>query len=184
MHSTLTIVDILLLILWFHLNDLKSYRYCIFIVNLCTVIVQCSIFSREIIFIFWLTLFKPFQVNVPFLYSLKYQLTGGFRKYWKGTLVWNGLTSAIWRIIWGDLTLRHWNTVLVSGRVSLTSWGESVSLALVGHPSSDDVTRMSYEVGVLHWPAWHPMFLLGWLKLNLALLLDQLKLASGDECWW
>ena len=27
-------------------------------------------------------------------------------------------------------------------------------------------------------------FLLGWLKLNLALLLDQLRLAYGDEHWW
>ena len=28
------------------------------------------------------------------------------------------------------------------------------------------------------------LFLLGWLKLNLALLLDQLRLAQGDKCWW
>ena len=27
-------------------------------------------------------------------------------------------------------------------------------------------------------------FPLGWLKLNLILLLDQLRLAQGDECWW
>ena len=36
--------------------------------------------------------------------------------------------------------LRHWNTGLVSSRVSLTSWGEGASLALVGHPSSDGIT--------------------------------------------
>ena len=28
------------------------------------------------------------------------------------------------------------------------------------------------------------LFLLGWLKLNLTLLLDQLRLASEDERWW
>ena len=45
-------------------------------------------------------------------------------------------------------------------------------LALVGHPSSDDVTiKTPYGVD-----APHP-FLLGRLKLNLTLLLDQLRLA-------
>ena len=35
--------------------------------------------------------------------------------------------------------------------VSLTSWGEGASLALVGHPSSDGVTiKMPYGVDVLH----------------------------------
>ena len=28
------------------------------------------------------------------------------------------------------------------------------------------------------------LFLWGWLKLKLALLLDQLRLAWGDERWW
>ena len=65
---------------------------------------------------------------------------------------------------------------LVSSRVSLTSWGEGASLALVGHPSGDGVMiKMPYGVDVLHRPASH--LLLGWLKLNLALLLDQLRLA-------
>ena len=27
-------------------------------------------------------------------------------------------------------------------------------------------------------------FLLGWLKLNPTLLLEQMRLAQGDECWW
>ena len=36
----------------------------------------------------------------------------------------------------------------------LTSWGEGVSLALVGHPSSAGVTiKMPYGVDVLHRPA-------------------------------
>ena len=68
---------------------------------------------------------------------------------------------------------------LVSSGVSLTSWGKDASLALVGHPSSDGTTiKMPYGVDVLHRPASHPhLFLLGWLKLNLAFLLDPLRLA-------
>ena len=51
------------------------------------------------------------------------------------------------------------NTGLVSSGVSLTSWGEGASLALVGHPSSDGVTiKMPYGVDVLHRPASHPIF--------------------------
>ena len=38
------------------------------------------------------------------------------------------------------LFMRHYNTGLVSSRVSLVSWGEGASLALVVHPSSDDIT--------------------------------------------
>ena len=50
-------------------------------------------------------------------------------------------------------------TGLVSSGVSLTSWGEGASLALVGHPSSDGVTiKMPYGVDVLHQPASHPIF--------------------------
>ena len=54
--------------------------------------------------------------------------------------------------------------------MNLTSWGEDASLALVGHPYIDGVTiRIPYGVDVL--------LHLRWLKLNLALLLDQLSLA-------
>ena len=65
---------------------------------------------------------------------------------------------------------------------SLTSWGEGASLALVRHPSSNSiVTKIPFVVDVLlHQPASH-IFLLRWLKLNLILLLDQLKPAYGDE---
>ena len=47
----------------------------------------------------------------------------------------------------------------VSG-VSLTSWGEGASLALVGNPSSDGITiKIPYGVDVLlHPPASHPIF--------------------------
>ena len=62
---------------------------------------------------------------------------------------------------------------------SLSSWGEDAYLALVGCPSSDGVSiTMDYGVDVLHRPASYSIFsLLGWLKLNLALLLDQWRLA-------
>ena len=44
------------------------------------------------------------------------------------------------------------NTGLVTSTASLTSWGEVASLALVGYPSSDDITiKMPYEVDSLHW---------------------------------
>ena len=69
---------------------------------------------------------------------------------------------------------RLWNTMLVSSRASLTSWGEGASLVLVGrHPSSSGVTiKMPYVVArcfTLTSFAPH-LVLLGWLRLNLALL--------------
>ena len=61
----------------------------------------------------------------------------------------------------------------MSSEASLTSWGEVASLALIGDPFSDDVTiKLPYGVDDLHQPASHPI-----LKLNLALLLDQLRQA-------
>ena len=68
----------------------------------------------------------------------------------------------------------------MSSGVSLTLWGEGASLALVGHTSSDGITiKIPYRVDVLlHRPATHPhLFLLGWLKLTLILLLHQFRLA-------
>ena len=69
--------------------------------------------------------------------------------------------------------------MLVSSGAILTPWGEGASLALVGDPSSDEGTiKMLYGVDNLYQPALHPsLFLLGWLKLNVALLLNQLRLA-------
>ena len=55
----------------------------------------------------------------------------------------------------------------MSSWASFTSWGEGASLTLIDDPSSDGVMiKMPYGVDVLH------LFLLGWLKLDLALLLD------------
>ena len=58
--------------------------------------------------------------------------------------------------------------------------GEGASLALVGHNSNDGVTiKMPYgvDVGFTSTSFTHHLFLLGWLKLNWGLLLDQLRLA-------
>ena len=54
-------------------------------------------------------------------------------------------------------TLKYW---LVSIGVSLTSWKEGVSIALVGHPTSDVITiAIPYGVDVLlHRSAWHSIF--------------------------
>ena len=72
----------------------------------------------------------------------------------------------------------------MSSGVSLTSWG-GVSLAWVGDPSSDGVTiKMLYGVMFYIDQLHTHLFLLDWLKLNLALLLDQLRLALGDKRWW
>ena len=61
----------------------------------------------------------------------------------------------------GNLTFspKTLRTCLVPSKDSLTSWGEGTFLALVGHPSSDDVTiKMPYMVDILHQPALHPIF--------------------------
>ena len=59
---------------------------------------------------------------------------------------------------------------LVTSWASLTSWGEGASFALVVRASSDGITiKLLSGVDVLQQPASHPI-LLGWLKLNLALL--------------
>ena len=76
------------------------------------------------------------------------------------------------------LALRHWNTGLVSSRVSLTSWEEGASLALVSHPSSDGITiTIPYGVDVLLYrPALHP-FTIGLVKTKSDLLLDHSRQA-------
>ena len=65
---------------------------------------------------------------------------------------------------------RDWNTGLVSGSVSFTSWGEGASLTLVDHPSSDDF-MMKYLMGQMIYyidqPCIPSLFLLDWLKLNM-----------------
>ena len=66
--------------------------------------------------------------------------------------------------------------------VSLTSWGERASLALVGHRGV--TITMSYALCFTSTSFTPHLFLLNWLKLNLAVFVDHLKLATGDErCW-
>ena len=59
-----------------------------------------------------------------------------------------------------DLSGRHWNTGLVSCELSLTSWEEGISLALIVHRPSDDVTIIiPYGVDVLlQLSPSHPIF--------------------------
>ena len=53
------------------------------------------------------------------------------------------------KIVMSRLLQRHRNIWLVSSGVSLASWGEGASLALVGHPTSDGITiKIPYGVYV------------------------------------
>ena len=73
----------------------------------------------------------------------------------------------------------------MASRVSVTSRGGGVSLALIGRPSSDGVTiKIPYGVDFYYTDQSRTqsyLFLLVWFKLNLILLLDQFTLAEGDE---
>ena len=73
----------------------------------------------------------------------------------------------------------------MASRVSLTSRGGGLSLALIGRPSSDGVTiKIPYGVDFYYTDQSRTqsyLFLLVWFKLNLILLLDQFTLAEGDE---
>ena len=73
------------------------------------------------------------------------------------------------------------NTGSVFSGASLISRGKGASLPLVGDPSSDGVAiKMSYVVDILHRPVSHCyLFLMGWLKLTLALLLDKIETGLG-----
>ena len=68
----------------------------------------------------------------------------------------------------------------MSSGASLTPWGEGTSLALAGDGDKND--KDAHDKNAL-WgrcftlTSFAPnLFLLGWLKVNLALLLDQLRL--------
>ena len=54
----------------------------------------------------------------------------------------------------------------MSSKASLTSWGENASLALVGHPSSDDVTTKipSGEMFYYNNQSHTPSFSIGLVK--------------------
>ena len=64
--------------------------------------------------------------------------------------------------------------------ISLTSWGESPSLVMAGHPSSDGVTiKISYGVDVLlHQPALsypRAAFLIGVIKTEFNFIVRSVK---------
>ena len=68
----------------------------------------------------------------------------------------------------------------MSSRASLTLWEKDTSLALAGHPSIDGLTVKNTLWGrciTTSASLASHFFLMGWLKLNLDLLLDQLRLA-------
>ena len=68
----------------------------------------------------------------------------------------------------------------VSSGVSLTSWGEGASLALVGHPSSDGaMIKMPYGVAVLHQPALHPFFPIGLVKTESGFIVRSIETGLG-----
>ena len=81
-------------------------------------------------------------------------------------------------------SVRQWNTGLVSSGVSLTSWEEGASLALVSNPSSDDVTiKMPYGVDVIFFP-------IGLVKTNSDVIFRSVETGLGinaggncDYCW-
>ena len=58
------------------------------------------------------------------------------------------------------ISSRHCNTGLVFSGVSLTSWAEGASLAMVGYPLNEGFTiKITYGVDVLlHRPASHSIF--------------------------
>ena len=74
----------------------------------------------------------------------------------------------------------------VSSGISLTSWGEGtflpllVTLLVIDH-NKNTLWRRSFITSTSF--ALH-LFLLGWLKLNLISLLDQLRPTYEDEHWW
>ena len=69
----------------------------------------------------------------------------------------------------------------MSSGVSLTSWGEGESLALVGHPSSDGITiKIPYGVDVLlRRPASHPIFSYWVVKTKSDFIVRPVKTGLG-----
>ena len=62
----------------------------------------------------------------------------------------------------------------------LTSFVEGVSLALVGHPSSDGTTiKMPYGVDVLHRPASHPIFSFELVKTESGFIVKSVETGLG-----
>ena len=73
------------------------------------------------------------------------------------------------------------NTGLVSSRVSLTSWGECASLALVGHPSSDCITiKIPYGADIYYVDQPRtPSFPIGLVKAKSDFIVRSLETGLG-----
>ena len=68
----------------------------------------------------------------------------------------------------------------MSSGVSLTSWGESASLALVGHPPSDGVTiKMPYGVDVFTDQLLTPSFPIGLVKTESGFIVRSVETGLG-----
>ena len=83
-------------------------------------------------------------------------------------------------LIANQKAILHPQNIKIQGcRCSLTSWGEGATLALVGHPSSVGVNKNTLwgRCCTTSTRLAPHLFLLGWLKLDLILLSDQLRLA-------
>ena len=63
----------------------------------------------------------------------------------------------------------------MSNGASLTSCKEGASLVLIGHPSSDGVTKMPYGVDVLHQPASHPSFPIRLVKTESSFIIRSVE---------
>ena len=70
---------------------------------------------------------------------------------------------------------------MVSSGVNLTSWGESASLALVGHPSSDGVTiKLPYGVDVYYIDQLHTSsFTIGLVKTESDFIVRSVETGLG-----
>ena len=80
------------------------------------------------------------------------------------------------------LSPRHWNTgLVVSSGVSLTSWGEVVSLALAGQPSSDGITiKNTFGVDVYYIDQSHTLsFLIGLVETKSDFIVSSVETGLG-----
>ena len=99
---------------------------------------------------------------------------------WRGAAGGRGVVG-VQTLVWIFLP-RRWNTGLVSSGVSLTSWGEGASLALVAHPSSDGVTiKLPYGVDVFIDQLHTPSFPIGLVKTECGFIVRSVE--TGLRRW-
>ena len=91
----------------------------------------------------------------------------------------NSIIETFWTFHWKSLI--HWNTGVMFSRVSLISWGEVGSLALLGHPFTDGITiKIPYRVDViLHQQLHTPSFLIGLVKTKSDFIVRSVETGLG-----